>query len=266
MSQDSAVDFFFRQRWPDGFRCPSCAHRDYSLIRTRTLPLYQCRSCKRQTSVTSGTVMHKTRTPLKTWADAIEALSSSHGLNAKQLAASIGCTHKVAWGMLTKFRASIEAIESARRLEGNVHVGLRSLAPKYIWIFLPNRHYRCERVVSVGASVDASGQPTAIKLLTVSRRELIEDHKEPTNEGRRRIVADTARRPEDAVWHNGWRRFPDTLNDCFREARGWLIQTYNGIGTRRLHSYLSEYCYRWNAAAQGVALRDEWLRLCFPMG
>ncbi|WP_414694734.1 transposase, partial [Paenibacillus sp.] len=82
MSNQQIVEVFFRRRWPDGFRCPFCAFPEFYLISTRSLPLYECRRCRRQTSVTSGTIMHKTRTPLAKWAAAVEALSSSSGLNA----------------------------------------------------------------------------------------------------------------------------------------------------------------------------------------
>jgi hypothetical protein len=39
----------FAWRWPDGFVCPGCGGRSYSLIRTRAL--YQCSTCLRQTSL-----------------------------------------------------------------------------------------------------------------------------------------------------------------------------------------------------------------------
>ncbi|RLA87882.1 MAG: hypothetical protein DRG58_09580 [Deltaproteobacteria bacterium] len=49
-------------RWPEGYQCPRCGPRKASFIRTRNL--YQCCACRYQVSLTAGTVMHITRTPL----------------------------------------------------------------------------------------------------------------------------------------------------------------------------------------------------------
>ena len=52
-------------RWPEGFECPACGHRESSWLARRRLE--QCRACRRQTSVTSGTVLHGTRVALRIW-------------------------------------------------------------------------------------------------------------------------------------------------------------------------------------------------------
>ncbi len=41
-------------RWPQGFECPACQHRESPWLSRRRLE--QCRACRRQTSVTAGTV------------------------------------------------------------------------------------------------------------------------------------------------------------------------------------------------------------------
>ena len=52
-------------RWPEGFECPACQHHESSWLARRRLE--QCRGCRRQTSVTAGTIFHRTRTPLRKW-------------------------------------------------------------------------------------------------------------------------------------------------------------------------------------------------------
>jgi hypothetical protein len=52
-------------RWPDGFRCPACGDAGSYLLATRDL--LQCRACRRQTSVTAGTALDRTRLPLPLW-------------------------------------------------------------------------------------------------------------------------------------------------------------------------------------------------------
>ena len=44
----------FAWRWPRGFVCPECGHTGYCTLKGRRL--IQCNSCRRQTSVTAGTI------------------------------------------------------------------------------------------------------------------------------------------------------------------------------------------------------------------
>lgn len=56
------------KRWPAGFICPRCNNRDkYEYDRTKVRHIYQCKICKFQCSLTSGTIFHKTKTPLQKW-------------------------------------------------------------------------------------------------------------------------------------------------------------------------------------------------------
>jgi len=263
MRIESHNEYFFQRRWPNGFECPRCAHNEYYVIETRSLPLYQCCLCTRQTSVTAGTVMNKSRTPLVKWAAAIELLASTNGVNAKELAAAIGVTHKVAWTMLRKFRQAIAEAESDRKLEGAVYGGLRAFAPSSIWIFLPHRRYRRERVVSLCASVSPAGTPTALKFDMVPPGALIPGMKELTKEEEDRILAKVARARADASWLNDSKFHRSPLRACFDEANRWLLRRFNGVGSKYLQSYLDEFGFRWNAAAQGKSLQDEWFDLCF---
>ena len=50
----------FRHRWPDGFACPRCGGDHAYPIANRST--YECSACGHQTSVTAGTIFHKTRT------------------------------------------------------------------------------------------------------------------------------------------------------------------------------------------------------------
>ena len=52
-------------RWPDGFACPRCGHtRGYRLMEHRR---WQCVACRYQVSLTAGTILHNTKTPLAVW-------------------------------------------------------------------------------------------------------------------------------------------------------------------------------------------------------
>ena len=52
--------FLFKRRWPDGFVCPSCGGNRAAALKSRAYT-FECYGCGRQTSITAGTAMHRTR-------------------------------------------------------------------------------------------------------------------------------------------------------------------------------------------------------------
>src|ERR1035438_8681745 len=82
--------FLVRRRWLNGFVCPGCAGRRAAALKSRAYT-YECSSCGRQTSITAGTAMHRTRLPLTTWFLAAPLMAThSNGMSARPLADQIG--------------------------------------------------------------------------------------------------------------------------------------------------------------------------------
>jgi len=63
--EDACRQYLFESRWPEGFRCPRCGSKAATGLPQRLL--WQCSACRYQVSVTAGTVLHRTRTPLDLW-------------------------------------------------------------------------------------------------------------------------------------------------------------------------------------------------------
>ena len=260
MRGSDAYAFFFQIRWPNGFVCPRCGHNAAYTVATRSAPLYQCRHCRHQTTLTAGTVMERSRTPLAKWAFAFSILASTNGVNAVELSNRIGVSHKTAWNMLRKIREAIGRIESERKLEGIVQAGLLFLGARNVQPFVSHPQ---ERAVLAGAAIDSeSGQPAVFKLVAVSPRHL--RGKRLTSEGVAHFSSTHIRteaslfallRMVDLHW-----RCP--LKSQFWRASRWLNRHYRGIGTKYLQSYLNEYCFRYNAASNGQYLGEVLLDAC----
>ena len=106
-------------RWPAGFVCPACkGTQAWETARD----LRHCRQCGTQTSVTAGTLFHRTRLPLPVWFRAIwHVTSQKYGANALGLQRVLGLSYETAWQWLHKLRRAM--VRPGRdRLAGCVQV------------------------------------------------------------------------------------------------------------------------------------------------
>jgi len=92
-------------RWPTGFVCPACGGTQaWRTTRGR----WHCRECGTQTSVTAGTLFHRTRLPLPVWFRAIwHVTSQKYGANALGLQRVLGLSYETAWQWLHKLRRAM---------------------------------------------------------------------------------------------------------------------------------------------------------------
>ena len=82
-----------------------------------------CRACQRRTSVTAGTIFHRTRTPMSTWFAAIWFVTSQkNGVSAQGLQRVLGFgSYETAWAWLHKLRRAMVRPDRDR-LSGTVEV------------------------------------------------------------------------------------------------------------------------------------------------
>ena len=110
-TEDDCREYLFASRWPEGFVCPGCGGGRAGGETRRHL--WVCTACGHQTSVTAGTVMHGTRTPLRAWFWAAYLVATHHpGISAKQLQRQLGLSrYETAWLILQKLRRAMIAPE-----------------------------------------------------------------------------------------------------------------------------------------------------------
>ncbi len=107
----------------EGFACPRCAGTAEPMRLGRP-HLLRCRNCKRDISLTAGTVMDHTHTPLSTWFWAAFLVSSlTPGLSAVQLQRQLGLTrYETAFQILHKLRASMATTSGPIGAKAHVEV------------------------------------------------------------------------------------------------------------------------------------------------
>ena len=102
--EQTCWDQFLSLRQPNGFICPSCSATKGCFKPSRKL--FECYSCKHQTSLTSGTLFHKTRIPLSKWFWFIFFMATSKkGVSMLYLQEQLRIsTYRTVWSMGHKIR------------------------------------------------------------------------------------------------------------------------------------------------------------------
>ena len=280
-------EHFLRTKWPSGFSCPRCGCRAAYVIESRRQPLYQCRSCRYQASLTVGTVLEGSRTTLSKWYVALQLMARPTGVNAVQLHTAISVTYKTAWSMLRRVRMAISNFDSNQQITGHVAVhpvfygySFRNLSyrhpreqPCFVAMTLNNYNSSSSRLLEHSEllnnnteSRDGSNfmSSSYFKMKVISRvflnnrklphvllPMLLKKHVD--------IRADQCRvvggADADACEHNellGWGQ----------SARQWVNDVYHGIGPKYLQSYWDEFAYRRNVQADRAHFFTHLCKVC----
>lgn len=117
-------------RWPKGFECPNCGGLKYCVVGKRKL--FQCATCRRQTSVTAGTIFASTKLPLKTWFRAMyHCTQTKGGISSLELARRLGVNQSTAWKMSHKIMQVMLERENTKQLCGRVEMDDAYLGGKH---------------------------------------------------------------------------------------------------------------------------------------
>jgi transposase-like protein len=99
------------QRWPAGAVCPHCGVVDQATRlagEKHRVGLLECRACRKQFSVTVGTLFERSHVPLHKWVLAVHLMTASKkGMSAHQLHRMLKVTYKTAWFMAHRIRAAM---------------------------------------------------------------------------------------------------------------------------------------------------------------
>lgn len=262
-------EYLANLRWPSGFVCPKCGCRHACLLSNGR---YQCAGCRRQSSVTSGTVLHKTHMPLTQWFLAFYFVSQDkRGISAAALMSMLGTTYKTAWYMLTRIRAAMGQRDKTHQLSGTIefddtYFGGPTVGKK--------RGRGTEKAkVFAAVSLDERGNPRHIKM------QLTQDIKRTAV----KKFAQAAFAPGSIIHSDGYRSYIPALESYTHEhklydpnsgllhwlhiaisnAKAFILGTYHGLPEKNLQSYLDEYCFRFSRRDFGPQLLE---RLALAVG
>ncbi len=240
----------------EGYRCPRCGHTAAFDLPRRLL--WQCKQCGHQASVTAGTVLHRTRLPLRDWFWAAYLVAThTPGMSALQLQRQLGIgRYETAWTMLQKLRRAMrrpqrealrEKVEVDETFVGHQE-GLRG-----------GREIG-DRALVVGA-VEVRG-----KAYGRIRLEVVPDSSAASlcgfvkrNVEQRTIVISDGWGGYAPLSDMGYRHRPKTqgrreralvilprIHQVFGNLKTWLRGTHHGVEAKHMQAYLDEFVFRFN--------------------
>lgn len=124
--EDKAREILEKIRWPEGVACPHCGGMEvYKLTpkkdskRPVRKGVYKCKYCRKQFTVTVGTIFSGSHIPLRKWLMAIYLLcSSKKGMSAHQMHRQLDITYKSAWFMMHRIRYAMSQPPMKNKLKG----------------------------------------------------------------------------------------------------------------------------------------------------
>jgi transposase-like protein/predicted RNA-binding Zn-ribbon protein involved in translation (DUF1610 family) len=255
-SEAACLDYLAASRWPDGFVCPACGGRRAWVLERRHL--WECGDCGQQASVTAGTVMHGTRTPLRVWFWAAYLVATHHpGISAKQLQRQLGLSrYETAWLILQKLRRAMVAPEREplkREVEidefflGGLEEGQRGGRQRgkkaLCGIAIEVRGQGSGRL-RLAVLADASGRSLgAFAKSTTARGAIVHTDGWTGYLGLSKLGYDHRRRSQLA--EPGEQLLP-RAHRAVSNLKAWLHGTHRGVGNPHLQVYLDEFVFRHN--------------------
>jgi Zn ribbon nucleic-acid-binding protein len=233
-------------RWNGQPHCKRCSSTKVWCERDGTL--YECGACGHQTSLTSGTLFHGTRKPLKLWFRAIwEVAVHRTGISSADLQRILGLgSYQTAWTWLHRIRRAMVS-ENREKLTGCVQVdeafvGGRGREKEMVLVLseeygrvrlihIPGNHEACiGHVVRTEIAADAS--------IKSDGHAAYNTHTLDNREHEAKVQSKAELREDDHVQHCHW---------SVSRLKRWLLGTHNGaVSAKHLQSYLDEDAFRYN--------------------
>ena len=246
-TEEDCRAYWIEARWGGK---PACARCNSTRVWTeRDGFLFECADCGHQTSLTSGTLLEKTRKPFKVWFRAVFEISTRRtGISAKDLQRIMGFgSYRTAWTWLHKLRAAmvrsdseplgpfVQIDEALVGGKGSPHKELVLVAAE------ANGRVRLAHVENNDAGTlkrFADGQIAAAT-------HVVTDGHAGYNE------TSLAKRPHEAVVQTkAERRENDAVQNChwtISLLKRWLLGTHAGaVSDKHLQAYLDEFAFRHN--------------------
>jgi transposase-like protein len=266
---DKAREWLETELWPDGAVCPHCGSLECSTKvqgKTARAGLYMCNACRKQYTVTVGTLFERSHIPLNKWLYAAYLLmTSKKGISTHQLHRTLGVSLKSTWFMMHRIREALREGKFPGGLGGENKVV--EADETYVGGKAKNRKNKVRAKQIVVSLVERGGKVRSRHVADVTGKTLRDAIVTQVNRASYLMTDEAAVYPkigdefaghgsvnhsaEEYVrayfWHT------NTVEGYFSILKRGVVGTYHHVSAAHLHRYLAEFDSRYNErSALGV--------------
>lgn len=276
MSEDEARAFLERIRWPEGPACVHCGSVQVTRLEGKaTRPgVFKCREkgCRRQFTVTVGTIFHGSHIQLRDWVYAFASMcGSKKGISALQLKRELGLQYRSAWFLCHRIREAMKADPLRGMLRGVVEMdetyvgGKPRLTPEARrQLKRKGQHVPWTDKVPVVALVQRDGEirtraiadvkPGSLKAAIYEMAEGVDpsatlntdQHKMYRAIGRRFASHRVVNHPAREYFRHSDQAGINTAECFFGLLKRGIHGAFHHVSKRHLQRYCDEFSFRWN--------------------
>jgi transposase-like protein len=279
-TDDNCLDYIEKMRWPDGqIGCVHCGEvgrisriTRESKGKNQRARLFQCLTCKKQFSATSGTIFNDTHLPLTKWFMAIAMIcEAKKGMSAMQVQRHLGVNYRTAWHLCHRIREAMK--EGDFLLTGKVEADetyIHGKVKRRAW-----RDRKPQENAVVFGMVERGGKlklvPVAdakIKILQPVLEKHISQDVETIYTDEHVSYPIALRRNFDGkhktINHSRTYGIGDihtnTIENAFSLLKRGIYGTFHKVSVKHLSRYCNEFSYRFNRRGAQLEMFDVTLK------
>ena len=269
--EDKARALLESVRWPKGVICPHCKNDGSTKPNWKLTPkptsksparngLYKCAACRKQFTVTVGTIFAASHIKISTWFMAVFILcSSKKAVSALQLSRMLGVTHKTAWFMLHRLRHSMAPSNPlGKLLNGIVEVDETFVGGR------GESRTKSERQTPVVALIERGGNMHTKVVASVSQHNLgkclhefvdknavlctdeSSSYKNPAKEYKAHHTVTHSKFEYTLKKRDGVEAGVNHCESFFSLLKRGVYGAWHNVSREHLPKYANEFAFRWN--------------------
>lgn len=267
LTEDEARHILENIRWPSGIECPHCNSQNVTRISAKSEKirdgLIQCKECRKQFTVTTQTIMHRSHITLRQWVQAFHSMCShKKGVSALQLQRNLGLgCYRSAWHLAHRIRFVMSSDPVVKKLKGIVEVDETYVGgnPRK-GDGKKHKRGRGTEKAPVLALVERNGKVISYPVADVSGKTLKSAIKEMVNKNAT-IMTDEWKsyrgigkdfKGGHHVVNHGRGEYArgkvntNTAESYFSLLKRGVIGTFHHVSKQHLKRYCDEFAFRWN--------------------
>ncbi len=258
--------------WPDGPVCPKCGDTGHAYAlkpkegaKTHARKgVYKCAECRRQFTVTVGTIFEGSHIPLHKWLIAVHLMcASKKGISSHQLHRMLGMKYQSAWFMTHRIRYAMKQAPLLEKLTGTIEVDETYVGGKEHGVGRGNYRTEQSNKVPVVSLVQRDGIARSFAMERVTFNNIspilrdnihqlahlnTDDAKVyarihpwfPHHRSVNHSAREYSRKEPSRTVHT------NTVEGFFSLIKRGVYGTYHHWSKQHLHRYLSEFDFRYN--------------------